>query len=275
MAAQAEFAAVEPVLRALLGPCALSGALPSGSGGTSFLVEAAGRTMVAKRFTADAAVLLGPARQFELLQSLSAAGIAPAPVCFDARSRILVVDFVADARSQTSAMLRESQSIGQVAALLGRLHRVELELPAFAPAAYAETYLARIGGREALARADERRFDELLELASLPIPGSPCVCHNDLGGDNILIGTAIRLIDFDYAVSAPPIVDLASLAVMNSFTQQDVSHLIAAYFSGRPPFAPEEFARVQRLVGLLAHFWALAQAERSAFGLSQYRIEDD
>jgi thiamine kinase-like enzyme len=162
-----------------------------------------------------------------------------------------------------------------VTALLRRLHSVDFELPALAPTACAERYLARIGGSSELTAADRERYAELLALADLPWSESACLCHNDLTADNVLLCEQSWLIDFDYAVAAAPVLDLASLAVMNDFDRGDCQALLESYYGGPPPIPAEEFARVQRLVRLLAHFWALASGQAGAAGLAQYRINHD
>jgi thiamine kinase-like enzyme len=230
---------------------------------------------VAKQFARDAPVLLGPARQFALLQTLAAAELAPAPLGFDAESRLLVTEFIGNAAAVPPAELRQRSRVREVAGLLLRLHAVPAELPPFTPETYALDYLERLGGRASLSRPDRLRFDELRELASHPIPGQACVCHNDLIADNVLFGSGTRLIDFDYAVMAPAVVDLASLAFMNGFGRAEAETLLDAYFEGGRRLALEEFATVQRLLRLLAHFWSLVPGKPAAAVVARYRIEDD
>ena len=116
---------------------------------------------------------------------------------------------------------------------------------------------------------------ELPGLAST-LDGLPvCVCHNDLVAENLLIGDDVTLIDFDYAVMAPPVLDLASLSVMNGFSEAETRRLLDVYYGERAPFPAAEFVRVQRLVRLLAHFWALASGDAGAAIVAQYRMTDD
>lgn len=275
VSSRAESGRIERALSRMLGPLGPFEALPSGTGGMSFLVTAGGRRCVAKAFTPDAPVLLGPAEQFALLRVLADAGIAPAPRGFDLESRLLVVDYVADSAPRSADALRAPDSIAMVARLLRRLHAVSATLPPFAPASFAARYLDMIGGHASLTRADRERYDELVALAALPIPGDPCICHNDLTADNLLLGPSPRLIDFEYAVMGTPAVDLASLSVMNEFGVEHTERLLESYFGRRLPFTRAEFARVQRLQRLLAHFWALASAHSVTGILAQYGIDDD
>ena len=250
-------------------------ALPSGTTGPSYRVETASGRYVVKRFVPGSGALLGPAEQFELLGVLADADIAPRPVAFDRDERLLVTEFLDGAAPLSSGSLRRSETIEAVARCLQGLHAVPFELPRFAPAVYAERYVAAAGGLRSLSARDHERYDELRELARSLDPHPAVLCHNDLLAGNLLAGDGIKLIDFDYAVAAPPVVDLASLAVMNRFSASELTALGRAYFGRRAPSMPPEFAGVQRLVRLLAHFWALASRDAGAAIVAQYRIDDD
>lgn len=262
------------VLGALLGSLKSIEPLAAGSGGVSHLVEAATGRFVAKVFAPDAQVLLGPAEQFALLHELARAGIAPRPAGFDSAVGLLVTELVADAEPVSAADLRRPERIHEVAGLLRVLHAVPTEVPPFAPAAYAARYLARLGGRGGLSNADRGRYDELLELAGAGLSGPAGLCHNDLTADNLFLGAVPQLVDFDYAVTASPLLDLASLVFMNDFAPAETKVLLEAYFEGEMPWPEAEFARVLRLLRLLAHFWSLASANATTDIVARYRIAD-
>jgi Ser/Thr protein kinase RdoA (MazF antagonist) len=263
------------ILTGLLGRVHAIDALPSGTAGMSYRVECDSGSYVAKIFLTESRVLLGPGDQYALLGPLAEAGIAPARAGCDEAAGLLVTRFVADAASVSSLELRSPDRIAAVADLLNRLHRLPFRVPRFAPVAYAERYVREIGGIEALSPDDRTRLAEVRAIAAGLEFDSACLCHNDLTADNVLLGPAPKLIDFDYAVVAPPCLDLASLVVMNGFTEHDTAVLLAAYGDSRQgPFSPPEFARVQRLVRLLAHFWALASPDAGADTVAQYRIQD-
>jgi Ser/Thr protein kinase RdoA (MazF antagonist) len=249
-------------------------ALPSGTTGRSYLVETVSGCYVAKVFDPEADVLLGPAEQFELIRVLADARIAPTPVGFDPEAGLLVTRFLEGAIPLEPAALRRADNVERVLRCLRRLHEIEATIPTFAPQVYARRYVTRAGGRESLSRADRDRYAELADLATT-LDGLPaCVCHNDLAAENLLLGADITLIDFDYAVMAPPVLDLASLAFMNGFSEPESRGLLEAYYGERPPFPAAEFVRVQRLVRLLAHFWALAAGDAGAAIVAQYRMTD-
>jgi thiamine kinase-like enzyme len=83
------------------------------------------------------------------------------------------------------------------------------------------------------------------------------------------------LIDFDYAALAPPLLDLASVSVMNEFAPAEETLLLNAYGADtESKTSMAEFARVKRLIRLLGHFWSMAASDAGAAIVSQYRMDD-
>ena len=247
--------------------------LGGGLNGRSFRVEWADRRWVAKCVGDVAGALIGVDTERELLERLAAAGVSPRPVAADRARGILVTEFIADARPLTPAEAREPGMIRRLAALLGKLHHVEARLPEFVPARYAERYIAALGGRERLgepAAALAAELDALARFYTARFPAA-VLCHNDLVAANVLAGAKLRLIDFEYAAQGAPVLDLASLAAMNGYGEEEERLLLSAYESPvREPFSPAEFAKVRRLVALLAHFWARAWSGRNATAVDRF-----
>jgi thiamine kinase-like enzyme len=70
-------------------------------------------------------------------------------------------------------------------------------------------------------------------------------------------GAAARLIDFEYAGHGAPLLDLASLAGMNSFAASERRHLLDEYYgSAAAQPTMRDFDSAIRIVRLLAYFWA-------------------
>ena len=269
-----EISRLEAIVGRVLGAPGKIDVLPSGTTGLSYLVTTESGRYVAKVFSPDSHVLLGPAKQFELLEVLAGTGIAPRPVGFDVEARLLVTAFLEGATPATSERLGQHESIKALALGLKTLHSVSADIPHFIPEAFAERYLARIGGLQLLSARDRQRYDELLKLSAMLESEHVGVCHNDLTAENLLFDAGLKLIDFDYAAIGPPVIDLASAVVMNGLADRESSALLDAYFVGEGPFSATEFARVQRLVRLLAHFWSLASKGAGAAIVGRYRIED-
>lgn len=250
---------------------------PIGDGinGQSYLVEAAGRRCVIKRFDPDSSALVALDTQYALLERLAAASLAPKPIAVDEHDCLLATEYLADASPMTEAQVRDPWNITRIAGLLKRLHAVRVDLPDYVPEAYATEYFSHLPG-DVLAPEEPRMMRELAELAQYYrgrfAPVAPC--HNDLVAANILDGSeGLRLIDVEYAARAAPVLDLASLAAMNGFDAGEELQLVEAYHAPDPaPFSPLEFAKVRRLVSLLAHFWSRTREARSAAVVARYNV---
>lgn len=258
-------AKLHSALSSVLGPGAAAAARPLGGGlnNTSYAVTHGGQQYVVRLPRPNAGSRLTLADELALLQMLAAAGLTPDPVGIDAATGALLTRYVPGARPWTAPAARDFTNIERIAAVLRRLHGVPARTRAFAPLQYAHTYIETAGGLESLSAADRARAAELCTLARDYEDRYPVtvVCHNDLVAGNVLDDGELRLIDFEYAACASPVLDLASLATMNDYGPEHIDALLRAYFA--PPAAPvsaERFAKVARLVELIAFFWELASA---------------
>lgn len=210
----------------------------------------------------------------------AALGIAPRVVAANAREGVLITEYLARARPLTAEALAAPENIVRIARLLRRLHQIRRPLREFAPEAFAAEYTRGL----VLGPDDRRRAAELRELArdyAVRYP-SHVLCHNDLIASNVLDDGELKLIDFEYAVTAAPVLDIAGVAALNHF-DDDGWQLANAYYGASPvPFTQRELRRVVRLVRLIAYFWALSSslgakdrgpyaafAERAAAALDQ------
>src|SRR5690606_36576054 len=87
------------------------------------------------------------------------------------------------------------------------------------------------------------------------------LCHNDLVASNVLDDGELKLVDFEYAVTAAPVLDIAGLAALNDLDKDERWGLAETYYDPAPvPFSAGELGKVVRLVQLIAYFWALSSA---------------
>lgn len=251
-------------LAALLGPMPKSidpPKLGGGLGHTSYLVALAGESYVLRLKHDSAGATLGLEEEFGLLRVAAAAGITAEPVRMDLATRAMLIRFVPRAIRLTAEATRVPGNVARIAALLRRLHDVRADLRVFEPLRHAETYLAAAARRAPLGPREQRLAAELRTLAGdYAKRYSPSVvCHNDLVAANILDTGDLVLVDFEYAAHSAPILDLASLAAMNDFTDVDRRELLRTYYRGADaPVSPAELGDAVRLVRLMAFFWARA-----------------
>ena len=210
---------------------------------------------------------LSPESETRVLKVVAEAGLTPEVVVRDESTGALVTRFLAAAASLNAEQLRQPANIDRIAALMSRLHR--LPVPAgindFRPSDVAQTYIDAARGLPDAGRnfADERRRwgPEFKNLAqSYEAAFKPAgLCHNDLVAANILDDGRLWLVDFEFAVRADPILDLAGLAGLNGFGPTHCHRLLDAYYGPeRVPITLAQLDQVIRLVRLMAFFWALA-----------------
>src|SRR5690606_19442496 len=126
-------------------------------------------------------------------------------------------EYLSQARAVTPAALRSPVHLGRAARLLRRLHSIEGPCRRYDPVGYAAEYTEHPA--LALCAADRRRASELHELARAYRTRftSDVLCHNDLVASNVLDDDGLKLVDFEYAVTAAPVLDIAGLAALNDF----------------------------------------------------------
>ena len=232
------------------------------AGGTrrrSWLVTfAEGRQAVLRVPVPHSNALLDVATEARAMSAAADAGIAPPVVAVDAASGVLLTEFRAGAR-WTAADMRRATNVERLVAVLRTLHALPTELPVFAAERIATRYLAALPRDVQEPRAAEWG-EELMTLARrYDARYSPTAfCHNDLVAANVLDDGELALVDFEYAVRAEPLLDLASVAAMNGFDAEAQRALLAAYRRAAPTADElKELAQLVRTMRLMAWFWAL------------------
>lgn len=204
---------------------------------------------------------LDPSVERRLLEILGDVEITPPLARGRADCEILVTRYLSAATTWAAADARDADNIARLVARLRELHRVAHDLPPFVATQVAEHY-CRLAAVARQLTAEQREWGrELAALArAYDADSHPAtLCHNDLVAANILDDSRLWLIDFEYAVLAEPILDLASLAGMNDFSPDQQTRLVDAYYHGADrPFTMAKFTDVVRLIRLVSYFWALA-----------------
>lgn len=264
----------ESLLRGTLEACGRDAAklvgwqlLSGSSSSRSYRVETGTETLIVRLNAPRSDPVLALGREHDLLAAVADAGIGPEVVGIDPARAALVLRFV-EARTWTPEDARAPANIVRAARLLRVLHRVDAVCRPFEPQRDAALYCARARVHGRLGDRDLALARELEMLAQKHARSyDPHVlCHNDLLAANVLDNDALMLVDFEYAVRAPAIVDLASLAAMNGFRRPARALLLTAYYGseGAAP-AADALDEVVRLQLLLAHFWALSADSEAVF----------
>jgi thiamine kinase-like enzyme len=208
--------------------------------------------------------LLDIETEVRAMDAAAGAGIAPSVIAADAESGVLLTDY-RPGTPWTPADVRRTSGIDRLTAVLRTLHALPTELPAFCPARIAHRYLAALPRdvRDPRVAAWSEEFMSLARRYEASYAPT-AFCHNDLVAANVLDAGELVLVDFEYAVRADPLLDLANVAGMNGFNGGERRALLAAYRRAEPTDGElAELAWLVRMVRLMAWFWALLGVARA------------
>ena len=222
----------------------------------------------------------------QVLALTAEAKLSPPVIACDTETGALITRYLRGATTLNPERMRDPAIIDRAAAMLRRLHSLPAPtgLHTFRPTEMARSYIDAAFRDAAFGPtgtphedADElrrwstefRHLAQAYEAAFKPT----ALCHNDLVAANILDDGRLWLVDFEFAVRADPILDLAGLAGLNGFGQAHCRRLLDAYHGpdAAPVYGPDaapvsvsQLSRVVRLVQLMAYFWALAHGGADA-----------
>lgn len=191
-------------------------ALAGGTTNATFRVQTrAGRFVV--RLHVPYALDLGVDRKREALlhAAAAAAGLASRILAADPAGGYLVTEFL-DGAPWRAADLADKNRLWSLAQTLRELHALPApEVPRLELPGLLERHLALIAARDGAAAQELRpqvaRAAEILARQALA-DRPACIVHGDLSHANIIGTGQPRLIDWEYAAVADPLLDLACLA---------------------------------------------------------------
>ena len=109
-----------------------------------------------------------------------------------------------------------------------------------------------------------------------------CLCHIDSVADNFIItaDNRIKLIDWEYAGMAEPIIDIAMCAIYSYYTKEEANALLESYLKRQPTDC--EYKKLYAYMALSGYLWALWTVYKSNIGeefgeysLKMYRYAKD
>jgi thiamine kinase len=171
------------------------------------------------------------------------AGIGPEVVRSDPERGILVTRYLGATWSERDA--HSLDNIDRLAALLRRLH--ELDVPSNVRtvdlASTVHGYIRTLQERGTHASLTSAALRDCADKMAMQLRkgSTSCLCHNDVHHLNIVEGSSLRLIDWEYAGVGEPLFDLASVCVYHRYQRSQRERLLAAYA------APSEVVSWQRL----------------------------
>ena len=209
-----------------------------------------------------ASYLLDIEIEIKLLKSAAEADLVPVVVKGDPVAGILVTQYLKESKPWTQNLSRQHRNITRIANRLREFHQIDMNLETYRPLGVSQSYIDEAGS---LCERDRAWGKELITYATNyeRCYRPKVVCHNDLVAENILDDGTLRFIDLEYAVTADPILDLASLVAMNNFDRDQASYLLYNYYGGEPPCSTQSFFNVVRMTHLLSYFWCLSRMQEA------------
>jgi thiamine kinase-like enzyme len=208
--------------------------LEGGFANRSWLLAAADAKLVLRVPVHDTRVLgIDRAGERIAIEAAAAIELAPRLVYFEGGTGLMLSEYV-EGHLWGRADAHDARCVARLAERLRALHTLALPEGArqldFAAlvASYRVSLAARNGApsrqRAALEPQAHRR------LAALALhPRGRALCHNDVHHRNIIDGSVLMLIDWEYAAVGDGIFDLASFACYHELDAAERTHLIESY----------------------------------------------
>ncbi len=192
-------------------------------------------------------------------------GVNAPLVFFDADSGVQLAGFIAGAKTMNAESFRDKGAVARAARSLRRVHRCGKSFPnRFELFRMIDDYLALLKAKNAQLpegyASAQKEADAVRRVLATAAP-APVPCHCDPLAENFLdTGSAMFVIDWEYAGNNDPMWDLGDLSVEAGFDRDQDAALLAAYFDGAVP--PAERARMilyKAMCDLLWTLWGVIQ----------------
>jgi len=205
-----------------------------------------------------------------ILETASAAGIAPAMLYADSTAGILVTEYL-HGRVWREPDLESRENIEALAELLRRVHALphcgsRVDLTGIAEKY--ERYLKERHGLHAFAANCVRIISES------PVHEGVACCHNDIVAANIIESGGLKLIDWEYACDNDPMFDLASAIGFHNFDEDRQQLLLSAYAGGASGELKERLAEQVRVFDAIQWLWLAKRHLASPHREQARRLEE-
>lgn len=228
-------------------------------------IRHAAGSCIAKTPERSGGLTIAPQLEYALMGLAADTGVGPQPLAFDAQTAIVFAQELTDVHSVSTRTLRESGRIRRVGSALRALHGpcAPGELRAFEPLAFAQEYLS--AARRQARRSADAAYRQCAQLSARVehLLAGERICHNDLHAGNVLFGERTWLIDFEYAVRAAPIVDIASFVAWNGLDEPTSLEFARAVLGSEPGFTLDELSAVAGIHRSLGRLWEIARSDNN------------
>lgn len=203
--------------------------------------------------------------ELNLLHLVAQAGVGPEVLAADTRApAVLLLRYVAG-RPWTAADLADRHRLEQLAALLQRVHAIQVPGPVLDLEAVERRYgrLADEPTAHMLNRSIKAQYSASQHFSSVKTmlkDVTASLCHHDPIAANIVGFRQPRLIDWEYAAGGDPLFDLAVVMRHHHLPARVGRYFLAAYFGGAAAVPREAIAAREADYERIAGAWKKALA---------------
>jgi len=189
--------------------------------------------------------------ELSILGVASKAELAPQVIYADRDSGVLITTFL-PGRVWEESDLKLNRNLEALAQLLRGVHALPLcgnRINVLSVARNYETYLEKRHGLHAFAN----RCVEVIDR--VPVHEEAVCCHNDIVAANVIEGSGLRLIDWEFACDNDPMFDLASAIGFHNLDAQSADVLLDAYAGGADSELKERLVQQIRVYDAIQWLW--------------------
>jgi thiamine kinase len=189
--------------------------------------------------------------ELSILESAGKSGLAPAVIYSNAEAGILVTEFL-PGRAWEEADISVPANLEKLAALLRDVHTLPKSGHRTDLVAVAETYETYLEKRHGLHSFATHCVEV---IRSVPVNDDFTCCHNDIVAANVIQGSGLKLIDWEFASDNDPMFDLASAIGFHNLEKEQSAILLTAYSGGDDGELKESLAEQVRVFDAIQWLW--------------------
>ena len=257
--------------------------LKAGMTNKSFLFEVDGQSYICRIPGKGTDVLIDRKHEYDSYMAVKDLHITERIIYFDRESGYKISKFYDGSRN---ADPKNEKEMGRCMELLKSLHDKNIHVDhSFDIAERIEYYTKLCNESGGISFEDvsfvQKNMQVLLDVLD-QMKSHKCLCHIDSVADNFIItaDSRIKLIDWEYAGMAEPIIDVAMCSIYSYYDKEEANELLESYLQRKPNAL--EYKKLYSYMALSGYLWALWTVYKSNIGeefgeysLKMYRYAKD
>lgn len=189
--------------------------------------------------------------ELSILEQAADRDLAPEAIFSDVDAGILLSTFI-PGRTWEVSDLDDTTNLEALSALLHEVHALPACGSVFDASRVARRYVENLTSHDDLQDFGVR-CQEIID--DIEKSGVTCCCHNDLIVENVISGSRLMLLDWEYACDNDPLFDLATLISYHDLSDKKAQDLLSAYAGSTNPAMKELLDEQVRLYDAIQWLW--------------------